>query len=203
MILTTDSLSTEYKDFILEYDLSYIDPGGLESGGNQPLPPGWGWAPFRENEKADTSFINFNWQIQFNVKWLGHTEVIVDYIEVYDRRIWEKYFEDEVMYDTLVARIMNYDQKLASLGAKLKYYHTIDEPHSFDCYIPIRKVQEILDSLQINRDLITHFYPGWTDWRDGVSIMDKWKKLANLKRINFWYALFTIDSNGDGDDKRD
>lgn len=42
MILTTDSLSTEYKDFILEYDLSYIDPGGLESGGNQPLPPGWG-----------------------------------------------------------------------------------------------------------------------------------------------------------------
>ncbi|NWF51426.1 MAG: hypothetical protein HXY49_12895, partial [Ignavibacteriaceae bacterium] len=31
--------------------------------------------------------------------------------------------------------------------------------------------------------------------------MDKWKKLANPKRINFWYAPFTIDSNGKGDDR--
>lgn len=154
LILRTDDLSTSYSIKYLNYNYKdFFDESTLNYS---PPPPGSSWIPFRDGvECADTSFINFHKKIQFRVERLGSAAIVVDYIEVYDREIWQNNFKSK--YDSVVIRISNYNETFSALAGKLKYFHTIDEPHSFDCYYPIRKVQEILDSLNINRDLLVHF----------------------------------------------
>jgi hypothetical protein len=67
----------------------------------------------------------------------------------------------------------------------------MDEPHTWDSFIPIRKIQHILDSLQTGKELLVHFYPEWNNVRENVSVMDKWMGIANPKKLMFWYAPFT------------
>ncbi len=62
-----------------------------------------------------------------------------------------------------------------------------------DCYEPLRKVQFLLDSLQIQADLLTHWYPGWDFTRDGDNTWKQYSQLAQPKKIMFWYSPFTND----------
>jgi hypothetical protein len=103
-------------------------------------------------------------------------------------------------YREMVNHINNYDKEFRNLDpgfySRLKYYCTIDEPHSIDCYEPLRKVQEILDSLNTGADLLTHWYPGWNGVRDGDITWSQYYPLAKPKHLYFWYAPYTRDING-------
>jgi hypothetical protein len=194
--LTTDTLTTEYQDFIIEYDYEgYFDLP--PDGSSYPPEPTSVSNPFDEIESSPG--YNAGSKVQFKVKWLGNSELFVDYIEVYDERLWEGYFANEIMYDTLVSKIFTYDQNFKNANInfynKLKYYGTIDEPHVIDSYEPLRKIQFILDSLNTNADLLVHWYPGWDHKRDGDNTWPVYSQLAQPKKIMFWYSPFTNDIN--------
>ena len=187
----SNQLTTSYTNIICNYNYSrFQPPDNGESNYIGTPPPGPAW--YAPQSTASSDFFNENLKIQFKVQRLAAPEIIVDYIEVYDQLIWENRFIGSINYIQTVNRINTYNQKFATLGTKLKYYHTIDEPHSIDCFYPISKVQSILDSLNTGRDLITHFYPGWDNNRDGVNILEKWLKIAKPKKLMFWYFLIGL-----------
>jgi tetratricopeptide (TPR) repeat protein len=199
--LTTDTLSTNYKEFTLTYsyaNLPYENPG--YTVGYTP-PPGSDWIPMQGT--TATPWLDGRQKIQFQVEWLGNAEIIVDYVEVYDGEengIWENSFIGEFNYTQTVNRISTYNQYFATLNSsfydKLKYYGTMDEPHTWDSFIPIRKVQHILDSLNTGKDLLVHFYPGWNNYREGkYNVLEKWVNIAQPKKLMFWYAPFTCDAS--------
>jgi hypothetical protein len=185
-LLVTSSMlsSTDYVDIALPYNYigffnvdsvnkkSYSMPGtfGIQS------PPGY----------------NIYSRTEFRVKWLGNKEIFVDYIETYDQMIWERFFLQHP--ERVVDSIITYDQDFAqnsNFYSKLKYYFTMDEPHSLDGYEPLRKVQAILDTHNIQADLLTHWYPEWDGLRDGGLSFPVYKALAQPKKLMFWYAPFT------------
>jgi hypothetical protein len=187
--LTTNDLDTVYKDFIIPYNyVGYFDLP--EGDASYPSPPTLVSSPFEEMGSRPT--MNEGSQVQFKVKWMGNRELFVDYVEVYDQRIWEYYFK--IHLDWMIDSIYNYNQYFKSQNLnfynKLKYYGTIDEPHVIDCYEPLRKVQFILDSLNINADLLTHWYPGWDGFRDADPTWSYYYDLAQPKKLMFWYSPF-------------
>ncbi|MBK6678927.1 MAG: hypothetical protein IPG53_02385 [Ignavibacteriales bacterium] len=46
-------------------------------------------------EEVYDSFYDNNTKIQFRIVWLGNAELLLDYIEVYDQEIWQRYFIDQ------------------------------------------------------------------------------------------------------------
>ncbi len=188
LTLTTNDLDVYYKDFVLRYDYkNYIELGEGEHTGK--IYPSTISRPFEEIETNPS--LNIGAEVQFIVRWLGNRELFIDYIEVYDEQIWENYFSGDGMNQVIPYLISNYVQSFATdptFYSKLKYFVTIDEPHSIDCYLPIRKVQEILDSLNVQKNLLVHWYPGWSHYRDGGNTWPVYKSMANPKKIMFWYA---------------
>jgi len=187
-VLYSDQLATVYNNFSFSYDYhSFVVQNNRSTSYTGTPPPGPAW--YAPQSTASSTFFNANLKIQFKVQRLGAPEIIVDYIEVYDAGvygIWERWFIER--FPDLISNISFYNQKFASLGTKLKYFHTIDEPHSIDCFVPIKTVQNILrDTLGINRDLLTHFYPGWNNYRDSVDIIEKWINIAQPNQFMFWY----------------
>jgi hypothetical protein len=160
-ILKANDLSTSYQVKSLTYNYDDSSNAYQNYNGN---PPGPAW--YAPQSTPESEFIDFRYKIQFKVKRLNNTEIIVDYIEVYDageNGIWDYYFNSSLHYTWMVDSISSYNDQFDALGTKQKYYHTIDEPHSIDCFVPIQRVQHILDSLQTGKDLLVHFYPGWNN----------------------------------------
>ena len=192
-LVTTNMLGTDYVNISLGYDYDgffdlnspnqnhYAMPGSFEI----QSPPGY----------------NIGSTIEFRVQWLGNKELFVDYIEVYDQLIWNIYFKQ--FPNRAIDSIVTYDQEFITPEApdfydRLKYYYTMDEPHSLDGYEPLRRVQEILDTHGIQADLLTHWYPEWDGNRDGVPSFPVFHQLAQPKKLMFWYAPFT-EVNGTPD----
>ena len=147
---------------------------------------------------SDGPGYNLGSTIEFKVQWLGNIELLVDYIEVYDQMIWDRYFSQHP--ERVIDSIITYDQEFSqnsNFYSKLKYYYTMDEPHSVDGYTPLRKVQEILDdpANNIQADLLTHWYPEWNNIRDGDPSWPPYIALAHPKKVMFWFAPFTNDEN--------
>ncbi len=196
LLVTTSDFDTAgvYKLFELSYNYSKYIQLSTEGGG-QFIVPSTITNPFEEIESNPS--MHAGSKVQFKVKWLGNRQLFVDFIEVYDEQIWEQWF---MGYPTqLISNIVNYDQEFrvnSDFYSKLKYYGTLDEPHVIDCYIPLRKVQEILDSVGINKKLLTHWYPGWHHNRDGDNTWPVYKALAQPKKIMFWYSPYLAEENG-------
>ena len=132
MTLTTDDLSTEYQNFEIEYN--YIGYFDLPQGDpNYPSFPTLVTQPFDEIEYSPG--FNAGSVVQFKVKWLGNKELFVDYIEVYDERVWESHFKGFQNYQNTVNTIMTYDQYFKNSDINfynnLKYYGTLDEPQVY------------------------------------------------------------------------
>ena len=116
--LTTEDLSTNYQNFELRYDYEgYVD---LPTDGRSypPLPTSVE-NPFNEIEGRPG--YNVGSKVQFKVKWLGNRELFVDYIEVYDERIWEGWVKGR--YSDLVDSIFNYDQNFKT--ANINFYNKL------------------------------------------------------------------------------
>ncbi|MFZ1702694.1 MAG: hypothetical protein WAT79_00030 [Saprospiraceae bacterium] len=183
-IYSNQLTTTAYTSIICKpYDYLRFQSVNNEGSNYNGAPPGPAW--YAPQGIASTDFLNENLKIQFKVQKLAQAEVIVDYIEVYDaglNSIWDGWFVTRLQ--EVIDNIFYYNQKFSSLGSKFKYYHTMDEPNSIDCFEPIRRVQSILDSLNTGRDLITHFCTGWDNKRDGVNALEKWLKIAKPKKLN-------------------
>ena len=193
LILTSDSLSTNYKEFTINYSYEDLMEECTGCSGHYPPPPGLDWIPMKE--ASNTPWIDFTKKVRFKVQKRSRVEVIVDYIEVYDGgrpySIWENSFIGEFNYTQTVNRISVYNQDYDSLS-NLEYYGTMDEPHTWDSFIPLKKVQHILDSINTGRDLLVHFYPGWENKRELVqNVLEKWFRIAQPKKLMFWYAPFS------------
>jgi hypothetical protein len=189
-IIKSDQLSsTAYTNFTITYDYStFLE--SIPNNNNYPPPPSAAnWTPLMESDA--TPWLDFSKKVRFKVQKLSTAEVIVDYIEVYDREIWENYFATPIGQDTLVSKITNYVQQFSALGDKLKYYGTIDEPHTWDSFIPIKRIQEILDEHCAGKELLVHFYPEWNNSKEGVTVLDKWVNIAQPKKLMFWHFPFS------------
>ncbi len=146
--------SNEYTGISLEYDYKGLFSDLPENQDYPPLPG--------DPEIINSPGYNLGSKVQFKVQWLGNRKLFVDRIEVFDG-IWNLYYKQHT--DWLIDSIVTYDDKFKAdnplFYSRLKYYNTMDEPHSLDCYEPIRKLQDILDNnTNISADLLTHWYSG-------------------------------------------
>ncbi len=193
-LLTSDDLDTDYGDYLLDYNYSNYFSANQYPQEQTPI-----FKPYSMEEPDGLSF-NIGAKVQFKIQWLGNKQLFVDRIEVYDggpNGIWNRYFKGQINYTNMVDSIITYNKSFEALGNKLKYYYTMDEPHSIDSYEPLRVVQHILDSLNINADLLTHFCPEWDGYRDGDPTFPQYVPLAQPKKLFFWYAPFGMDNTVD------
>jgi hypothetical protein len=73
----------------------------------------------------------------------------------------------------------------------------MDEPNSFDNYLPINTVQHLLDTLNSPVKLLTHFYPGWNNQRESDNTLKSWKVAANPARLMYWYFPYWVNNSSD------
>ncbi len=181
--LTSGDLSTSYGNYYLEYDYRnyamYISPPDTDIVY---------WSP--RGVETETPFYDPKLKINYEVIPLGNAEIFVDYIEVYDKDIWENDIIYE--YSQMINKIYQYSQMFSSLSPNLKYFNGIDEPHTLDSYEPIRRVQAILDSLNISTPLHIRFYPEWNNERDGLNAFRTYYRMAQPTRLIFWFAPFWV-----------
>ncbi|OQY74418.1 MAG: hypothetical protein B6D45_06950 [Ignavibacteriales bacterium UTCHB3] len=150
-LITVEMLTNNFKTFQLSYE--YDEPG------NSPLGRGEGMLPpttIPPKEEVHDSYLDTGAKIQFRIIWLGNAELFLEYVDVYDKDIWENWFvKDRAARD---GQICEYLARFQNLTPHLKYFLTIDEPHSFDSYVPVRIVQHLLDSLGSPVKLDPHIY---------------------------------------------
>jgi hypothetical protein len=195
MIISSDKLSTtEYSQFTLLYNYqNYIEDNPNLNSIDPPL-PGGNQIPMVG--PRDSEWFAPSKRIRFKVRALTNTiPITVDYVEVFDQEIWDTYFNQPGEYDTLVSNISNYLQNYSGLTSNL-YFGTVDEPLSWDSYIPIRKVQYILDSLQTGKNLLVHFGPQWNGKNEGLPVITRWVDIAQPRKLMFWYAPYSLNEGG-------
>jgi|GEM_PF-1352978 len=189
-LLTKEMLADEFTSFIISYN--YTTPQNSPLGrGDRMLPP----TTIPPLEEVYDSFYDNNTKIQFRIVWLGNAELLLDYIEVYDQEIWQRYFIDQPAERDLF--ISNYLSQFMELQPNMKYFVTMDEPHSFDNYHPIKTVQHLLDSLNSPVKLLTHFYPGWNNQRKSDNTLKSWKVAAKPARLMYWYFPYWVNHSSD------
>jgi hypothetical protein len=187
MIISSDTLSAnEYSQFTLSYNYqNYIEDDSNLNSTDPPLP---GSSQIPMIGYRDSPWFAPSKRIRFKVRALtNNIPITVDYVEVYDagrNGIWERYFNRSIGYDTLVLNIYNYLQNYSDLTSDL-YFGTVDEPLSWDSYIPIRKVQHILDSLQTGKNLLVHFGPQWNGMNEGLPVITRWVDIAQPRKLMF------------------
>ncbi len=135
-LVTQQMLTETFKDFIVVYDYDF-PPLATLGAGDLISPPA---AITTENIIYD-----INTKIEFRIVWLGNTELILDYIEVYDDDIYETYFIENITHRDRLLK--DYVADLNSSRPDQTFFLTMYQPHAVDSYHPIRTVQNLLDSL--------------------------------------------------------
>jgi hypothetical protein len=134
-----------------------------------------------------------------NPSLFGH--LFVDYIEVSESRIWGENGDTTRIQNRLTSynNIWEYEDVGFVYRDKIKYFYTMDEPHSFDHYLPYQKVEAVQktlnDSLK-NKQMLTKIYPEWSGEKEGINIIDKWAEVAKPRKLMFWY--YTIFNEQEG-----
>jgi len=102
--------------------------------------------------------------IQFCVDWLREDTLCalyIDYVEVYDNNGWNDFMGDSLTVAETIQNIKTYAQSYNNQNwQNIKYWVGSDEPYSIDAYVPMKTVDEILESIDVPR-LLTKFYPWW------------------------------------------
>ncbi|MBZ0180283.1 MAG: hypothetical protein K8F36_13400 [Melioribacteraceae bacterium] len=178
-VLTSDSLSYIYDN----YSLTYTIPDSI---GNEP-------ATIHRQEFNPIDKIGYPdksgetaFGVKFRVKWFGNYNLYCDYIEVYDKEIWEEYLDDSGTFNNL---IKSYAQQFSG-WSNLRSWYSLDEPRTIDNYEPYRIVDSVLNSAADT--LITTFHPNWDGDRNNEFSVKRFVDNASPKRlmINYyplWY----------------
>ena len=133
--------------------------------------------------------------IQFRVKWLGNRKLIADSITVYDDNIGVDFTTPKGR--TYIAnKVKNYANAHIQ-ESRIKYWMSMDEPHSNDNYMPYRIVDSILQTSTNYHRLITALYPEWDGVRNYENTIGRFISLAKPERLMFWYYPFWKDYPSD------
>jgi hypothetical protein len=135
-LVTQQMLTETFKDYTLVYDYDF--PPLATLGVSDLISQQAAISP------ADNIY-DINTKIEFRIVWLGNTELILDYIEVYDDDIYETYFIENITHRDRLLK--DYVADLNSSRPDQTFFLTMYQPHAVDSYHPIRTVQNLLDSL--------------------------------------------------------
>ena len=74
----------------------------------------------------------------------------------------------------------------------LQYWYVRDEPHWIDCYLPLKFMEEWVDSISSGRfHTITEFYPSWNGYKSGDIDINKYIEIAQPHKLMIDYYPFT------------
>jgi len=112
----------------------------------------------------------------FKITWSGNYELFIDKVEVYDNLIGQIIKVDP---STVASNIIVEATTLSgnNLYPDIKYWYGLDEPKSIDNYLPYKIVDSILWE-NVNKHLITAFYPEWDGRRNHESSMGRFSRLS-------------------------
>lgn len=124
--------------------------------------------------------------VQFMIKWYGNRELFVDYIELYDGRIWDEFLRNSPQ---VITSITSYADSCNF--PTLKYWYGFDEPQSRDSYIPYRLIDSLLQHATSSRKpLFTTFFPQWNNSLNNEAQMPLFINEYNPSQFLFYYYPF-------------
>lgn len=160
-------------------------------------PNNGGWDKERQNINCDCPGKYLD-NVEFQVKYLGNQELLINYVEVYDVGIWWDWLRDSQHQNQAREKIVNYLQRFKTTNPEcysnnLKYFFGIDEPHTVDSYIPLAFVESVLDSLNLSEGaplLFIHLYPEWGGQRNNADVFPPYINTVHPQPMHFYYAPF-------------
>ncbi len=109
--------------------------------------------------------------IEFRLDWSGVGKLYIDYVEVCDidnediPGIGVEFIENPVgIKNSIASYLLNYNTPEWN---NIKYWYCVDEPRTVDYYYPMRRIDEIIDSIQPGTHLITEIYQSWNGQVNG------------------------------------
>jgi hypothetical protein len=185
-------LNADYKTFELKYSLEYAP----DSISNQPLVgntlPQW---PKRiGGEKNEFSAVN---NIEFRIIWKSNSEILrlyMDTIRVFDQR------GEQLMYSSSAQQSIKDQVISAAYKNSVAGWMSVDEPMSIDQMAPMKKVNELIESVQPNTGLWVNFNGSWNgrfgNYSDtGYTMkLEKFDELMRrVKKANIWVVMNPFD----------
>lgn len=139
--------------------------------------------------------------VEFQLLTLDNTyTILMDNVEVFDADIWEKRLSTDQLKIQAKSQMRGYLEKFRLANQQfydhhLKYFYSVDEPHSVDAYIPLGFVQGVLKELNDSLpggapQLWTHFYPEWSGYRDGANVIKPFVQTVKPKPFHFYYQPY-------------
>jgi hypothetical protein len=179
-ILTVGDIGNFDKQY-LDYDYSDYCPNN----------GGWKKEVQIENCQCTGKYLD---NVEFQVRYIGSQELLINYIEVYDMGIWWQNLRDPLRQNNDRQKIENYLQRFKNANTQfytnnLKYFFGVDEPHTVDAYVPHAFVQSVLDSLnnvwQEGAPLLfTHLYPEWNGQRNNADVFPPFVNTVKPKPLH-------------------
>ena len=160
---------------------------------------------FIESGKIDPktiSAVNTSYEVVLpeNIYSTDFGELYIDNIEVMDELIWYNHGRNPANISRL---LNNYNTTWQNAdngnvyGDKIKYFYTMDEPHSYDHFLPYKIVEDVHSTLTNplkDKVMLTKMYPEWNGEKEGLNVLDTWGKVVKPKKFMFWYyTIFNED----------
>ncbi|GAB1349935.1 hypothetical protein MASR1M107_21490 [Ignavibacteriales bacterium] len=188
--VSTEMLNPDYfTDIMVNYDLSSTVDAYIEESGKTPL------YPIEANEPVGLR-VYYEVIIPYGHKTGNFGELYIDKIEVMDELIWYKYGRNIAKINERLSSYdstWNSDDKRNVYKDKIRYFYTMDEPHSYDHFLPYKKVEDVQRTLSNplrDKMMLTKMYPEFSGDKEGRNVLDTWGKVVKPRKFMFWY--FTI-----------
>lgn len=192
-ILTTDDFeSTDYQDMEVRFTMEEL-PGNII---DQPYSGG-----FEGTEALDVINTRMVYEVNLdgvtNPADYGH--LFIDKITVTDEKIWAKYSNrlEEVLNS--YHDIWDSTEADGVYKNKIKYFYTMDEPHSYDHFLPYKMVEDVQKTLNTplrEKMMLTKIYPEWDGHKEGLKVIDTWADVVKPRKLMFWYYTIFNDPKG-------
>ncbi len=188
--MTTVSFNSEnYSTFVLSYKIEGL-PGNITD------------SPDISNDFKSASLNFMNTKVYYEVVLAPYCDprnyrhLYIDNIEVVDVDIWERHGNQISTLLTSYNNLWKADDAGSVYEDKIKYFYTMDEPHSYDHFIPYREVeavQKTIDPFMKDKLMLTKIYPEWDGYKEGLNVIDTWAEVVKPRKLMFWYyTIFNV-----------
>ena len=130
--------------------------------------------------------------IEFRIDWYDVGKLYVDYVDVYDRTIWNEFVESPL---TVANNIKNYTNTFTNWNS-LEYWFAYEEPNTIDSYTPFRIVDSLIQNYQgitKRKPLSTIIYEDWSGQRNGDWHLEKFVNMTNPEKLIIDWYPFWVD----------
>jgi len=188
--LTTVSFNSEnYSTFVLSYKIEGL-PGNITD------------SPDISKDFKSASLNFMNTKVYYEVVLAPYCDprnyrhLYIDNIEVVDVDIWERHGNQISTLLTSYNNLWKADDAGSVYEDKIKYFYTMDEPHSYDHFIPYREVEAVqknIDPFMKDKLMLTKIYPEWDGYKEGLNVIDTWAEVVKPRKLMFWYyTIFNV-----------